>query len=194
MAPPSIAIRIDEIVGLLIAASKDLDEAGARKALKNVSGVPRDSKYKSGKGKAKKKGDPNRPKKPLTAFMFYSKEMRKEVEKMKKITKLSKKEQFGAIGKALGKMWKKLSEKEQEKWIKLNKKDIKRHEKEMKKYTPPKDDDEEEDEKSSDSDSDDDDDEKDASDDEEESGDEEASDDEASDDEDDEDSDDSDSD
>jgi len=87
------------------------------------------------------KKDPNAPKGPMTAYMFYSKEKRPEFQQQNKGIK------FGELSKKLSESWKALSEDERIPYGKLHEKDKERHKEEMKGYVKP--------ESSDDSDSDD---------------------------------------
>jgi hypothetical protein len=58
---------------------------------------------KRGRKSKKKSKDPNKPKRPMTSFMFFSQEYRKKVAEENKDLKVTE------IGKKLGEMWKKVS-------------------------------------------------------------------------------------
>ncbi len=78
--------------------------------------------------KEKKVKDENKPKRPTTAFFFFSKEKREEVKEAlgtKKVTEVAAR---------LGKIWKGMSSSQKEKFEILAAKDKKRYEREMKEY------------------------------------------------------------
>lgn len=89
---------------------------------------------KSGKeGKSKRNKDPNEPKRPCTAFIFFSKDKREEVKE-------SNPEMKGTeIMVELGRMWKEdfADEKSRKKWVSKAEKDKIRFKEEMESYTPP---------------------------------------------------------
>mmetsp|Transcript_23978 Transcript_23978/g.52365 ORF Transcript_23978/g.52365 Transcript_23978/m.52365 type:complete len:88 (-) Transcript_23978:325-588(-) len=77
---------------------------------------------------AKKKKDPNAPKRPLAAYMFFCKEMRESVkEENPEVT-------FGEIGKILGKKWADAEADEKKRFTELADKDKVRYDKEKKEY------------------------------------------------------------
>jgi hypothetical protein len=73
--------------------------------------------------KKKAKKDPNAPKKGLSAYMFFAKEMRE------KIKEENPEATFGEIGKLLGEAW--AEQEDKSKYEKLAKEDKKRYESEM---------------------------------------------------------------
>ena len=77
---------------------------------------------------AKRKRDPNAPKRPLTAFMYFAREERPKV--MKDNPNFSVPE----IGKELGARWRKLEDNERAKFDALAAKDMARYQAQMKKY------------------------------------------------------------
>lgn len=79
-------------------------------------------------GKKGKKKDPNAPKRPRSAFMYFSQANREDIKKQ------HPKMEFGEIGKELGKQWKKLGKEEKKKYDKMAEKDKARYEKEKEKY------------------------------------------------------------
>ena len=81
--------------------------------------------------KSKAGKDPNKPKRGLTAFMWYSKERRGPIKEAE--PKLA----FGEIAKKIGLEWGSLNDKKKVKFEKLAVKDKARYEEEMKGYTPP---------------------------------------------------------
>jgi hypothetical protein len=78
--------------------------------------------------KKKAKKDPNAPKRPMNAYMFYMQDKRASVKE--KNPNLSNTELLSALGAE----WKKLSEKEKEPYNAKNAVDKTRYETEMKKY------------------------------------------------------------
>ena len=77
---------------------------------------------------AKRKRDPNAPKRPMTAFMYFAREERPKV--MKDNPNFSVPE----IGKELGARWRKLEDNERAKFDALAAKDMARYQAQMKKY------------------------------------------------------------
>lgn len=86
-----------------------------------------------GEGKTKKKKDPNAPKRPMTAFLYFSQEKRAEV---KEANPEMKGTEFSV---ELGRMWKEdyADEGSRKKWVNAAAKDKARYDEEMKEYTPP---------------------------------------------------------
>lgn len=82
-------------------------------------------------GKAKKEKDPNKPKRPLTAFMFFSKDIRPTVKaENPNIT-------FGQLGTIIGERWAKASPAEKKKYETQAAKDKTRYDNAMAAYVPP---------------------------------------------------------
>jgi hypothetical protein len=79
------------------------------------------------------KKDQNKPKRGLTAFMYYSQERRKELKKSE--PNIS----FGGVAKKIGGEWKKLNDSKKSKFEKMAVKDKERYLKQMESYTPPAD-------------------------------------------------------
>ena len=77
---------------------------------------------------AKRRRDPNAPKRPMTAFMYFAREERPKV--MKDNPNFSVPE----IGKELGARWRKLEDNERAKFDALAAKDMARYQAQMKKY------------------------------------------------------------
>ena len=77
---------------------------------------------------AKRKRDPNAPKRPMTAFMYFAREERPKV--MKDNPNFSVPE----IGRELGARWRKLEDNERAKFDALAAKDMARYQAQMKKY------------------------------------------------------------
>jgi len=91
------------------------------------------SKYLGDPIKLKKKKDESRPKRPKSAFLYFSAEFRNNlIEKYRKTHSGNVK--IGEIAKQLGKLWKKLSDKQKEKYIKMNVADKQRYTQELEKY------------------------------------------------------------
>jgi len=80
--------------------------------------------------KKKKKKDPNAPKKPLSSYMFYNKDMRAKL-KAKNPTLT-----FGELGALVGKEFKALTEDQLAKYKQMNEDDKVRYQKAMENYTP----------------------------------------------------------
>ena len=79
-------------------------------------------------GSKKKKKDPNAPKRAMTSFFYFSKEMRPKVkEENPEMT-------FGELGKKIGELFRGLSADEKEKYEELAKKDKERYQREMAEY------------------------------------------------------------
>ena len=117
----------------------------AKKQQKISSPTPKKVKPKKKAKKAKK--DPNAPKRPMTAYMFFNQDMRAKLKKENpKLT-------FGELGKLIGQKYKALTDDEKKKYDKLTASAKEKYVKAMKNYTPPEPD---SDDSDSDSDSDDD--------------------------------------
>ena len=72
----------------------------------------------------KAKKDPNRVKRPKSAYFFFCDEKRKEIQTN------NPEEKMGGISKILGKIWKELSEDEKIKYTDMNVEDVNRYENE----------------------------------------------------------------
>jgi len=81
--------------------------------------------------KVKKEKDPNKPKRPLTAFMFFSKDVRATVKAEEPSLT------FGEIGTAIAAKWAKVTPAEKKKYEAHAAKDKVRYETAMKSYVPP---------------------------------------------------------
>lgn len=79
------------------------------------------------------KKDKNKPKRGLTAFMYFSQERRKEIKNSE--PNIS----FGDVAKKIGVEWKKLNDSKKSKFEKMAVKDKARYLKQMESYTPPAD-------------------------------------------------------
>ncbi|KAL1916519.1 uncharacterized protein VTP21DRAFT_5710 [Calcarisporiella thermophila] len=84
---------------------------------------------KKTEGTKKRKKDPNAPKRPLSAYMLFSQEKRKQVLEENPDVK------FTEVGKLLGAMWKELSEEEKKIYNDKASKDKERYEREKADYT-----------------------------------------------------------
>lgn len=80
--------------------------------------------------KPKKIKDTNAPKKPISAFIFFNKH---KIDDYKK-KNIGQKINVALIGKQSGQEWKKMSDHEKDKFIKMATKDKKRYEKEIESY------------------------------------------------------------
>ena len=80
------------------------------------------------------KRDPNKPKRGLSAFMFYSQERRPQLKKSQPNLP------FGDVAKTIGAEWKKFSDAKKKPYEAKAVKDRARYAKAMKTYTPPPDD------------------------------------------------------
>lgn len=81
--------------------------------------------------KKKKEKDPNAPKRALSSFMFFSKEIRSVIREKNPDAS------FGEIGKLVGDAFKKLSNEEKQKFQIMADKDKERYKEEMANYCPP---------------------------------------------------------
>ncbi|EPS94592.1 hypothetical protein FOMPIDRAFT_1026139 [Fomitopsis schrenkii] len=97
---------------------KETTKTTRRRAAKDTAKAP--------KGKAKK--DKNAPKRPLSAYMFFSSDWRERVKAENPDAS------FGEIGKLLGAKWKELDESEKKPYVEQAAKDKSRHEKEVADY------------------------------------------------------------
>ncbi len=103
------------------AKKKPTKKAGAKPAL-----------GKNGKPKKKKKAkDPNKPKRAMVAFMYFSIEQRPEVQKRQPELKIAE------VSKVLGERWRNMGPSQKAKYEAKAAADKKRYEKEMKAYKPP---------------------------------------------------------
>ena len=78
--------------------------------------------------KFKKRKDPNHPKKPVSAYLFFCKTMRGVIQETHPELKMTD------ISKVLGKKWSSMSEKEKSKYFVLSDKDKERYAEEMETY------------------------------------------------------------
>ena len=72
--------------------------------------------------------NPDKPKKPLTSYMFFCNDKREE------IMTANPGKPIGEISKILGEMWKNISEKDREKYDEMNSKDKIRYEEAMEEF------------------------------------------------------------
>eukprot|EP00013_Stygamoeba_regulata_P010920 CAMPEP_0177681402 /NCGR_PEP_ID=MMETSP0447-20121125/30699_1 /TAXON_ID=0 /ORGANISM="Stygamoeba regulata, Strain BSH-02190019" /LENGTH=135 /DNA_ID=CAMNT_0019190821 /DNA_START=19 /DNA_END=426 /DNA_ORIENTATION=+ len=84
---------------------------------------------KAGKGKKAKK-DPDAPKRALSAFMFFSSDVRASIKEKNPTAT------FTEQGKLIGEAWRNLTDAEKAKYNAKHEKDKKRYEKEMAEYKP----------------------------------------------------------
>jgi hypothetical protein len=82
--------------------------------------------------KMKFKRDPNKPKKPKSGFLFFCDKFRPKMIEDEK--KKNKKVVIGKIAKELGKKWKSLTDKEKDKYNKMNEIDKQRYIQELESY------------------------------------------------------------
>jgi len=130
--------------------SESDDESGAEKvADKGKPKAPAAPKRAAPKKVAKKparkraKKDKNAPKNPTTAYMYYSKEKRAELQEKHKGIK------FGDLSKQISASWKTLSDEDKKPYVKLHEQDKVRHQQAMKNYTKPSESSDDSDESSS---------------------------------------------
>jgi len=103
-----------------------------RSASPKKSSSKKSSSKKSSGGEKKtkrRKKDPNEPKRPLSAYMFYCQDHRNEVKE-----KLGKDAPVTEVARKLGKLWAKVSEDDKKKYEKKHQKAKEQYEKDMKKY------------------------------------------------------------
>lgn len=94
------------------------------------------NKYLGTPLKIKKQKDENKPKRPKSAFLFYSDEFRQKLIKKQKDAGSSV--NIGQVAKQLGLMWGKLSKKEKSKYEALNNADKKRYQQAIDAYNEQK--------------------------------------------------------
>jgi len=117
-------------------SASDEDYTSKSKKRKRSSSSSRSRSRSKSKGKSKSKSptkkrakkDPNAPKRPLSSYMLFCQDHRKEV------VKDNPKEPVTEVAKILGKMWKKVSATEKKKFEKEAVKRKEKYEQEMKKY------------------------------------------------------------
>jgi len=113
--------------------SKKRKRSSSTSRSRSRSGSKSKSKSRSkSPAKKKKKKDPNAPKRPLSSYMLYCQDHRKEV------VNDNPKEPVTEIAKILGKMWKKVGATEKKKFEKEAEKRKEKYTQEMKKYKPSK--------------------------------------------------------
>jgi len=76
----------------------------------------------------RRKKDPNAPKRPITAYMFYAQDQRKVVNQERPDAK------FGEVGKLIGEKWRQLSPEDKKKYEELAAKDKERYDHEKAEY------------------------------------------------------------
>eukprot|EP00959_Pyramimonas_sp_CCMP1952_P319903 6693975-Pyramimonas_sp.AAC.1 len=92
--------------------------------------MPKLKKQDGGETKTRKKKDPDAPKRPSAAYMFFCKEMRE------KIKEESPDCSFGEIGKLLGQKWAEADAAARKKYTAMAEKDKLRYDAVMKEYKP----------------------------------------------------------
>ena len=90
------------------------------------------NKYLGDKMKIKMKKDPNKPKRQKSAFMFYCDDKRPAL--IDGYKSKGDKVDIKLVSKTLGQGWKKISDKQKEKYVKLAEKDKERYLQEMQEY------------------------------------------------------------
>jgi len=125
----------EDVVGRLadwLEKPKDTGETfeipGEKTKRKRSSSRSRSRSSSPAKKKQKKKKDPNAPKRPTTAFFFYSADHRDALRKK------NPKDGVADIAKKLGEKWRKMSKEDKKEYEEKAVKDKQRYEKEMKKY------------------------------------------------------------
>jgi len=88
-------------------------------------------KKEKGKRKTKKTKDPNAPKRPLSAFMYFCQDKRSDIQAQNPNAK------FADLGKIMGAQWKELSPADKKPYEKKNQADKERYETEKANYTGP---------------------------------------------------------
>lgn len=78
-----------------------------------------------------KKRDPNAPKHPISSFLFFSFEKRKELRENHPEWSISE------VSKELGSMWRAMSAEEKQPYVEKAERDVRRYREEMKDYTVP---------------------------------------------------------
>ena len=101
-----------------------------RKAAEKAEKAPRAAASKGSKKGAEK--DPNKPKRPLSAYMFFSQDWRERIKAE------NPEAGFGEVGKLLGAKWKELDEEEKKPYIEQANADKERAEAEKAAYKAPK--------------------------------------------------------
>ncbi|KAH6911927.1 high mobility group box domain-containing protein [Coprinopsis sp. MPI-PUGE-AT-0042] len=106
-----------------------VSEKPKRKAAEKAEKAPRAAAAKGGKKGAEK--DPNKPKRPLSAYMYFSQDWRERIKTE------NPEAGFGEVGKLLGAKWKELDEEEKKPYVELANKDKQRAEDEKAAYKAP---------------------------------------------------------
>lgn len=112
----------------------DLEEARkrAKREVKEADGPSKKKRPQSPvKSKKKAKKDPNAPKRPMTAFMYFSLDMRSKLKEENPGIS------FAELGKLVGQKYKEISSDEKKKYESKANADKSRYDAEMKKYSPP---------------------------------------------------------
>ena len=114
-------------------AKKPTKKAGTKKpAAKKVAAKKAGAKKADAKGKKKKKAkDPNKPKRAMVAFMFFSIDRRPAMQKQNPQMRIAE------ISKLLGETWRGMTAKDKAPYEKKAAADKALYEKEMKSYKPP---------------------------------------------------------
>ncbi|KAJ6242080.1 high mobility group protein dsp1 [Anaeramoeba flamelloides] len=86
------------------------------------------SRHKKRSRGSKSKADPNRPKSRLTSYLFFNKEINNQIRNKYPDMK------FSEISREISKRWKRLTDKERQKYVDLSEQDGLRYEREMKEY------------------------------------------------------------
>ena len=129
--PPGKAPAAAAAVAADVAAAAQAAAAGDKKKPTKKAGA-KAALGKNGKPKKKKKAkDPNKPKRAMVAFMYFSIDQRPEVQKRQPELKIAD------VSKVLGERWRNMSAAQKAKYDAKAAADKKRYEKEMKAYKPP---------------------------------------------------------
>ncbi|BAT77612.1 hypothetical protein VIGAN_02020000 [Vigna angularis var. angularis] len=107
--------------------SKTESKRGDAKLAVNKKGAPAKARKPAGKGKAAK--DPNKPKRPPSAFFVFMEEFRKQFNKEHPDNKA-----VSAVGKAAGAKWKSMSDAEKAPYVAKSEKRKVEYEKSMRAY------------------------------------------------------------
>ncbi|GMM49143.1 high-mobility group nucleosome-binding protein [Starmerella bacillaris] len=94
--------------------------------------MPKDTTRATRSGATRRKKDPDAPKRPITAYMFYAQNERKNVNRDKPDAK------FGEVGKIIGERWRQLDAEGKKKYEDMAVEDKKRYDKQKAEYTQSK--------------------------------------------------------